>query len=100
MEGYGEAVFATEYLCKEYRHTVALRDVSITIPRGQIYGLIGENGAGKTTLLRILCGLTRPTRGRLLLFGAQLSEPDSVQLADPRQSVCGAIRVGAPGTHR
>ena len=30
MEGYGEAVFATEYLCKEYRHTVALRDVSIT----------------------------------------------------------------------
>ena len=52
MEGYGEAVFATEYLCKEYRHTVALRDVSITIPRGQIYGLIGENGAGKTTLLR------------------------------------------------
>ena len=70
MEGYGEAVFATEYLCKEYRHTVALRDVSITIPRGQIYGLIGENGAGKTTLLRILCGLTRPTRGRLLLFGA------------------------------
>lgn len=55
---------------KEYRHTVALRDVSITIPRGQIYGLIGENGAGKTTLLRILCGLTRPTRGRLLLFGA------------------------------
>ncbi len=62
--------FATEYLCKEYRHTVALRDVSITIPRGQIYGLIGENGAGKTTLLRILCGLTRPTRGRLLLFGA------------------------------
>ena len=60
MERYGEAVFATEYLCKEYRHTVALRDVSITIPRGQIYGLTGENGAGKTTLLRILCGLTRP----------------------------------------
>lgn len=48
----------------------ALRDVSITIPRGQVYGLIGENSAGKTTLLRILCGLTRPTRGRLLLFGA------------------------------
>ena len=35
-----------------------------------------------------------------LAAGAQLSEPDSVQLADPRQSVCGAIRVGAPGTHR
>ena len=42
MEGYGEAVLRPEYLCKEYRHTVALRDVSITIPRRQIYGLIGE----------------------------------------------------------
>lgn len=38
--------------------------------------------------------------GGRLAAGAQLSEPDSVQLADPRQSVCGAIRVGAPGTHR
>ena len=69
MEGYGEAVFATEYLCKEYRHTVALRDVSITIPRGQIYGLIGENGAGKTTLAQILCGLARQTRGHILIDG-------------------------------
>ena len=70
MERYEEAVFVAEHLCKEYRHTAALRDVTITIPRGQIYGLIGENGAGKTTLLRILCGLTRPTRGRVVLFGA------------------------------
>ena len=69
MEGYGEAVFATEYLSKEYRHTVALRDVSITIPRGQIYGLIGENGAGKTTLAQILCGLARQTRGHILIDG-------------------------------
>ena len=59
MEGYGEAVFATEYLCKEYRHTVALRDVSITIPRGQIYGLIGENGAGKSTTLKGILDLIR-----------------------------------------
>ena len=53
MEGYGEAVFATEYLCKEYRHTVALRDVSITITRRQIYGQKGEDGAGKYPPLRL-----------------------------------------------
>ena len=70
MEKAHGHIFITEHLYKEYRHTAALRDVNITIPHGQIYGLIGENGAGKTTLLRILCGLTRPTRGRLLLFGA------------------------------
>ena len=38
MERYEEAVFVAEHLCKEYRHTAALRDVTITIPRGQIYG--------------------------------------------------------------
>ena len=65
MERYEEAVFAAEHLCKEYRHTAALRDVTITIPRGQIYGLIGENGAGKTTLLRILMGLETADSGQI-----------------------------------
>ena len=71
MENRGELIFTTKHLYKEYRYTAALQDVNITIPRGQIYGLIGENGAGKTTLLRILCGLTRPSRGRMFLFGAE-----------------------------
>jgi ABC-2 type transport system ATP-binding protein len=45
----------------------ALKDVSLQIPPGRIYGLIGENGAGKTTLLRVLLGLITPTRGRVKL---------------------------------
>ena len=49
MEKAHGHIFITEHLYKEYRHTAALRDVNITIPHGQIYGLIGENGAGKTT---------------------------------------------------
>ena len=71
MENCTTLIFATEHLYKEYRHTAALQDVNVAISRGQIYGLIGENGAGKTTLLRILCGLTRPSQGKVFLFGAE-----------------------------
>lgn len=70
MDRQATPIFATEHLYKEYPHTTALADVNVTIHRGQIYGLMGENGAGKTTLLRILCGLSRQTRGNLYLFGA------------------------------
>lgn len=64
-----EAIFCTEHLTKKYRDNVALNDVSISVYRKEIYGLIGENGAGKTTLLRILCGLAFPTAGQTALFG-------------------------------
>jgi len=43
----------------------ALRDLTITLRRGETLGLIGRNGAGKTTTLRLLAGITRPTRGRV-----------------------------------
>ncbi len=43
----------------------ALRDVTFTIEQGRVFGIIGHNGAGKSTLLRLLCGLGRPTSGRI-----------------------------------
>lgn len=54
---------------KTYGNVVALEDIDLEIPAGQVLGLIGQNGSGKSTLLKILAGLTMPDRGRLLLDG-------------------------------
>lgn len=50
-------------ITKRYGETIALVDVTLSVRRGSVYGLVGPNGAGKTTLLGILSGLRRPTSG-------------------------------------
>ena len=61
-----------------YPHTerTILRDVSLTIHRGQNIAIVGENGAGKSTLIKILTGLYNPTSGTVLLDGRNLKDLD------------------------
>ena len=60
---------ATEGLTKRFRHVVAVDGVSLTVPTGTRFGLLGPNGSGKTTLVRMLLGLVHPTAGRVTLLG-------------------------------
>ncbi|ADL50191.1 ABC transporter ATP-binding protein [Clostridium cellulovorans] len=62
-------ILKTHNLSKIYKGSNALKDVSVSLEAGKIYGLIGQNGAGKSTLMRVITGLTFPTSGSLELFG-------------------------------
>jgi ABC-2 type transport system ATP-binding protein len=65
-------VIEATHLHKAFGETVALEDLSLSLQRNEILGLLGVNGAGKTTALNILLGLTTPTRGSLRVFGREL----------------------------
>ncbi|CCK32141.1 ABC transporter related protein [Streptomyces davaonensis JCM 4913] len=62
------------------RDTPALRDVSLTFPRGAVIALVGANGSGKTTAVKLLAGLHRPTAGRVLWGPTDLVEADRADI--------------------
>src|SRR5262245_42428962 len=67
-----QAIVQVQNLRKVYDGTTALADVSLSVARGEIVGLLGANGAGKTTLIHILLGLLTPTSGAVYIFGTDL----------------------------
>ena len=64
-----QMVVQIEGLTRRFGSTIALDDVSLSVPRGTVYGLVGVNGAGKTTLLKHVLGLLKAQTGRVRVFG-------------------------------
>jgi ABC-type sugar transport system ATPase subunit len=75
-----DAVLRVENVAKRFGAVVALRDVSMTLRKGEVLGLLGDNGAGKSTLMKIICGFETPDTGRMFLRGEPY-EPRSVDQA-------------------
>jgi len=68
-----EVAIGTEGLTKTYANIHAVGGISLTVPRGAIYGFLGRNGAGKTTTIKMLLGLTRPTAGAAHVLGMDIA---------------------------
>ena len=65
-------------ITKTFGNFTALDDLSLTVPKGAVYGLVGPNGAGKSTAIRLLTGVYRPDKGELALDGGPIYEnPDA-----------------------
>jgi ABC-2 type transport system ATP-binding protein len=78
-----EIILETKNLTKIYDGYKAVNDISISLEKGKIYGLIGKNGAGKTTLIRMLAGLIFPNSGEVSIYG----ETSEKGLAEGRQKM-------------
>ena len=77
-----------EGLSKTYKTgDAALRNVSLTVPKGQIMGLIGPSGAGKSTLIRCINRLVEPTSGKVLLGDVDLAHLGKADLRRQRRRI-------------
>jgi ABC-2 type transport system ATP-binding protein len=75
-----QPVIEVERLVKRFGDFTAVDDVSFTVARGEVFGLLGSNGAGKSTIIRILCGLMHPTGGRVRIAGIDVAaDPERVK---------------------
>lgn len=72
-----EYIIETEGLTKQYGTSMAVDHVSLHVPKGKIYALLGRNGAGKTTFMKMLLKLVRSTEGTVRLFGEECGKTDS-----------------------
>jgi iron complex transport system ATP-binding protein len=76
-----DVALQTQNVDFSYYNGLVLRDVSLTLRRGELVGLLGPNGSGKTTLLKVLSGLLPPKRGRVLLDGQDVRRLSRRQIA-------------------
>ena len=68
-------------LCKQFGSFLAVRDVSFSIPKGQVVAFLGPNGAGKTTTMRLLTGFVAPTHGSARIAGIDV-QSDRIRAAE------------------
>lgn len=74
-------------LRKVFGHTVALEEIDLSVPAGEIHGIVGRSGAGKSTLIRCLTGLERPTSGTVSIDGTDLTEQTGAGLRQARRNI-------------
>jgi ABC-type multidrug transport system ATPase subunit len=67
-------IVSTHNLSKRYANDYRVKDVNLSVCEGDIYGFLGPNGAGKSTTLKMILGLTRPTDGKVTVFGKDFEE--------------------------
>ena len=76
----GERMLQFEHIAKSYKTKQILRDINLTIPKGQFVAIIGESGCGKTTLLKMINRLIKPTSGAIYINGENIQTMNEVAL--------------------
>jgi ABC-2 type transport system ATP-binding protein len=69
-------VLQTEGLTKHYGSLIAVKDLTLEVYEGEVFGFLGPNGAGKTTSINMMCGLLKPDAGRVTIHGVPVTDAD------------------------
>ena len=90
-----------ENITSGYGHVTVLRDVSLRVGQGEIVALLGSNGAGKSTLLKTVVGLLHPSKGQILVDGANIANTATERIAEQGLVLCpeGRQLFGALSVH-
>jgi D-methionine transport system ATP-binding protein len=80
-------MISVEHVCRNFGNLNALRDVSFSVARGEIFGIVGHSGAGKSTLLRCLNGLERYGSGTIRVMGREVAGLGEEELRDLRRGM-------------
>ena len=79
MEKTTDYILEVKDICKYFPGVKALDHVSVSIPRGVVYGIVGENGAGKSTLMKILSGVYEKDEGTVVFNGETIEHTTPIQ---------------------
>lgn len=73
-DGMTKEIISCENICKKFKSKTVLEDISFTVNRGEFLSLLGPSGCGKTTILRMLIGIEKPTSGKILKNGEDITD--------------------------
>lgn len=75
-----ETILKTNNLTKKFKNQMAVKQVSLNVPKGCVYGLLGPNGAGKSTILKMVTGMLKPTSGSIIFDGHDWNRKDLLSI--------------------
>jgi len=81
LKSGGKFMLKCEHLTKKYMNATAVMDLTLEIPKGRVYAMLGPNGSGKTTFMKMIAGLVKPTSGTLLFEGAPIGVASKARIA-------------------
>ena len=91
-----DTVLTLDHFSKIYPNGRGARNITFSVERGEVVGLLGPNGSGKTTIMKSITGLAQPTEGKITVFGAPAADRERalVGLAPYKKERCGKFSLG------
>ena len=80
-------MYRLEHVSKVYQETTALQDISFSVEKGEIVGIVGKSGSGKSTLLRLLNLLETPSKGQLFLANKEINKLSKKAIQQQKQKI-------------